>query len=496
MGPREAAFGLLALALAGCNHPISRGSVADFFAKDFELPDYRHDRDTLSRERHEIQPSEAAAMAGDGAGALAGGHGDGTWRLAAAAMDGGAATFVAYEYSHATHEEPLPETYTGLELALPVIAVDPNSGITIGILPISIFSEKDRITNIFPPQVTYNAIDGAGALFRMRRYYTTESTLSIDAGSTMNGAHTYDFQYSQFSIGPAHLLFFQGEVKYLTDLSARFYGLGNSSSSDDETNYTLRRAEATASIGIKLPLSLRAMFSEVLSSTRIGPGHIGALDSSKEKFPFVLGMQGRTDILSHRFTLTLDTRDSPSVPTEGIFLEGYYEVGDTTLASDFAFQRGGVSVTGLYSYLDEPLFTLWGHDFRLRLTTVGRFSVRLVGGRHVPFYEEASVGGRNTLRGFGAGRFIDKNGYVLGVEERWNIVDFRLAGTDLTLQVAGFLELGRVFSGSQTFNFTGLHFDAGGAARLLLPASGLVGSVDVGISKEGIAPFVDLGYPF
>src|SRR5579871_3214176 len=116
------------VALAGCSHVIARGKIADFFAKDFELPDYRSDQDSLSREMHRILPSAAAATAGDGAGWVAGAYPD-LWPSAPSAAGdfGGAGS--GHALSHAAHEDPLPEAYPAIELALPIIAVDPNSGV-------------------------------------------------------------------------------------------------------------------------------------------------------------------------------------------------------------------------------------------------------------------------------------------------------------------------------------------------------------------------------
>jgi hypothetical protein len=523
--------------LASCEHPIPRDKVSDFFAKDFELPDYRADEDHLSRERHRLQVTEsmpgstvpsqkrdstsaalAAAELGDAAGAYVGGFGN-AWRASAVAAlgdPGGASAAAAL--SHATHDDPLPRDYTGLELGVPVILVDPNAGITFGVMPISLFREGDRITNTLNPTIQlYNEIEGQGIHIHMKREYRTDTRLEIDAGSTVNGAHDYDFQYRQGEIGPYHVLFFRGRARYVTDLTNRFYGLGNDSDRSDEANYTLRRAEGLAAIGIDpTPISnfvpIKLEFAELISTTKIGPPHIKGLPSARSEFPDVAGMHDRIDLLSHRFTFTVDTRDRPNAPTNGFLLEGYYEIGDSTLASDFAFAKGGVTVQGVVSYLDDIF------------ATAGRFTVRFVGGRHVPFYEQTSVGGKTdqtsitgkiSLRGFGDGRFIDKNGFSLGIEERWNLVHRlqdnvnwllgkfpfldegkRYVSNNAVLQLAFFAECGRVFSGGQTFNFRSLKTDVGPAVRLVLPETDLVLSIDVGVSGEGVNPFVDLGYTF
>lgn len=499
------------LALAGCSAPIPRNAVSDFFAKDFELPEYRSDEDQVARRLHRFESSSAAASLGGGAGAFAGGYAAVQRPAAIPALGsiGGAATAAIHE--HAAEESPLPDKYDTLHLAVPVITTDPNAGVTVGVMPISIFREGDRITNIFAPQVTWNAIDGEGALFRMRRFYRSDANLSVDAGSTTNGAHNYDVQYRQAAIGPSHLFFFRGRFHYATELNDRFYGLGNDSESDAQSNYSLRRTEGQAGLGIDMPrtflpwIPLKLEFTEILSSTRVGPAHISSLPSSRAEFPSVPGMQDRIDLLAHRFTLTIDARDKPGATTSGYLIEGYYEIGDSTLASDFAFAKGGFTAQGVIGYLDDEL------------ATAGRFAVRFVGGRNVPFYEQTqlggktdqtSIGGHMSLRGYGDGRFIAKNGFTLGIEERWNflprlqdaianLLGKRLFDNNTTLQVAAFAEIGRVFEGGEKPRvFKDLKGDVGPAIRLLVPESDIVLSIDVGISKEGVNPFVDLGYTF
>ena len=128
--------------------------------------------------------------------------------------------------------------------------------------------------------------------------------------------------------------------------------------------------------------------------------------------------------------------------------------------------------------------------------TAGRFTARWVAGKNVPFYEQTAIGGKYSLRGYGDGRFVGKNGLYAGIEERWNFWDVKVMGYELVLQVAGFGEMGRVFGGGDQITFETLNFAAGGAVRVILPASDIVTSVDVGVSREGVQTFVDLGYPF
>jgi hypothetical protein len=470
--------------LAGCTHPIPRNRVSDFFAKDFELPEYRPAEGALARQRQQVKPGPAAAALGGTAGAFAGGYRN-AWRTGAGAALGDAGgAFVGNSVAHAAHDPPPARDYSALELALPIVATDPNAGLTVGLLPVSIFRESERITNIFAPQITWNEIDGGGALFRMRRSYSVDASLSVDAGSTTNGAHVYDFKYEQARLGPHELLFVRARGRYQTDLTARFYGIGNDTDKDAQSSYTFRRSEGNVALGVQTPWYVRLEFAELLSTSSVGRGQVSGLSSAKRDFPDVPGMDDRVDLLSHRITLTLDTRDAVTCTTRGVFVQAFYEVADATLGSDVYFQRLGLTASGTISYFEN------------RLATAARIAARFVSGGNVPFYELSSVGGKMSLRSYGDGRFYDKNGVIAGVEERWNVLGLRLMDVDTVLQVAGFGEMGRVFKGGDAFTWRSFHYAGGAAFRLLVPASEIVASIDVGYGDEGMQTFVDLGYPF
>src|SRR5262249_16593060 len=162
---------------------------------------------------------------------------------------------------------------------------------------------------------------------------STDSKLQLTLGSTIKGQHDYEAIYEQKNFGPLDLLFFRGKVRYFTDLTTRFWGIGNDTKSKAESSFVERRSEGIASLGAEFPLQ------EILSVTSIGPGRLPNVPSSNQVFPDVPGMEDRLTLLAHRLVLTFDTRDSKTAAMRGVLVEGYYEVGDSTLASDVSFQK-------------------------------------------------------------------------------------------------------------------------------------------------------------
>ena len=87
------------------------------------------------------------------------------------------------------------------------------------------------------------------------------------------------------------------------------------------------------------------------------------------------------------------------------------------------------------------------------------------------------------MRGFGAGRFYDRNSLSTSAELRQRAWDFNFASTHVELEVAPFLDVGRVFP-TGTSPLTQLH-KVGGLAFRAIARPFVVGYVDIGFGSEG-----------
>lgn len=144
------------------------------------------------------------------------------------------------------------------------------------------------------------------------------------------------------------------------------------------------------------------------------------------------------------------------------------------------------------------------------MTTIARNSILAVhtalrympDARHAPFWalstlggSESLIGGTEPLRGYGGGRFYDRNAFSATVELRQKIGSLRVASTRLDLEVASFLDVGRVSSRLDFLPFSEVHRVVGvgfrGVARPFV-----VGYVDVGYGSEGAAVFSGIGHAF
>lgn len=485
-GTRLAAAGWLLACLSGCTLYPERGPINDFFIKDYDLPEYRPSQAEFHRQRRWGQPEPATGALGGMAGALAGGRLKAWKASAGGALGGLGGALVGEAYVETEVREPLPPTYEVLVLALPIIATDPNKGPKFGILPPLVFKEGKRITNILAPDlITYNKVEGVGAKFRMRRLFSADSNLAVDAGTSSEGADDYEVIYNQRRVGPNQFLYYQAHFSYSTALAERFYGVGNDTEDEDESAYVFRRTLGEAVIGLELPLDLSVEFKERITSYKVGPGRLEDVRSTRAAFPDVSGIrEGRLTVLTHQIRLTYDTRDSRKAPSRGLYGEFIYEIADSTLGSDVAFQRFALSITVLIP------------KFNNRFTTAIHAAGWILTGSKIPFYELTMIGGKATNRGYPRGRFVDQNGWVLNLEERINLFEYEMMGVRQILQLAGFIDVGRVLEEGEGLEIRQSKVSGGAAVRLIVPDSELIVSIDVGMSSEGSAVFVGLDYPW
>jgi hemolysin activation/secretion protein len=163
--------------------------------------------------------------------------------------------------------------------------------------------------------------------------------------------------------------------------------------------------------------------------------------------------------------------------------------------------RAGILNDSLYSEagIDGRVFWPVAEHTILAVHTALRYMPQA---QNAPFWalstlggSDSLIGGTQPLRGYGAGRFYDRNAFSATLELRQRIGSIAIATTRLELQVAPFVDVGRVFSQSSTLPVSDLHKIAGVGFRGVAPPF-VVGYVDVGYGSEGAAVFSGIGYPF
>ncbi len=374
-------------------------------------------------------------------------------------------------------------------IPVPEVATDPNGGTTVGVLPVFLFTDtRNQIRDIFAPDVNWNTTLGAGGTFRYLSYPSEDTNWYATAGGAQQIARHVDLDYQT---GRTHqdLLSFEGRFFFERDPTDRFYGVGNDSSQGNETNYTTQQLYGMASLGLNITDKLQVQLMERPRWVRIYDGAFTSLPPIFQLFPNQKGVNGGSEVLT-QLMVQYDNRDSVDIPRSGGLYRIYGSVADRALGSSSSYTRFGYELRKYFTV--DPRITFAGHLFMEYEPA----------GNEMPFWAQARLGGdeslltdQETLRGYGAGRFVDNNLVVANVEMRTRVWDANLFGTHGTLEVAPFAEAGRVAHNLNYNPVSELH-PVGGVGFRGIADPFVVGFVDIGYGGEGAAIFSGINYPF
>jgi hypothetical protein len=374
-------------------------------------------------------------------------------------------------------------------LPVPSIGSDPNSGTTVGILPVWLHTDENHdITRIIAPDLTHNPYFGWGVHGRLYEYPSEDEQWSVVAGVKEKVERGLDAQYQ---LGRLH----QGNFTSTTDVDTdrdgtpRFFGIGNGSRLSNQSNYTSQTTILQEQLGWNLTHSWQLLYTLRKRIVDVLPGTLSGIPSIQTLF----GSQrlGTNSELLNRYSVVYDTRDDLTAPRKGMRIVVY----------GGAASRGGVFNESLYSEAGGDARGYW--SIREDTVVASHMSIRyLPSTTRLPFWalssiggDTSDVGGEQPLRGFGAGRFYDRDAFSASAEVRHTFWGFDAESTHVDLEIAPFVDLGQVFGRTSTFPIERLH-KVGGVGFRGIARPSVVGYVDVGYGDEGAAVFTGLNYPF
>lgn len=381
-------------------------------------------------------------------------------------------------------------------IPVPEVATDPVSGTTVGVLPVFLCSNSQhQIEDIFAPDINYNTAVGPGGTLRYLSYPSDDTQWFATAGGSELNSERVELDYAT---GMTHERWwsFEGHFLFQHDPTYRFFGLHNNSAFSSESNYTNEQLYAEGLFDFNLTRHLQVALGVQPRFIRIERGALGGLPFTGNLFPALNGLQGGS-VLRNRLFLLYDTRDSLDVPTSGGLVSLFVGGADRAAFSSFSYAEFGADVR---RYV--PL-TNW-------LILAGNLYARYIPTGNVPFWQMSGLGGDGagensvlglplsdsaTWRGYGAGRFVDNNVFVLNLELRMRVYQQDIFNTHGILEIAPFLDMGRVFQYVDQMPLEHLHPVGGlGFRGIALPF--VVGYVDVGYGQDGVAIFSGINYPF
>ncbi|MCG6988075.1 MAG: BamA/TamA family outer membrane protein [Gemmatimonadetes bacterium] len=364
--------------------------------------------------------------------------------------------------------------HTGLEVAgVPALNYDADEGFGYGVIA-----------------ELYQYGRGGAAPYR----YTLQPTLFLTTGGRRDV--TLFFDAPHVLPGGWRLDAFLGSEK---QIATPFYGTGNDAPYDpslesDQNPYYYRfgRTRRRAEINVQHTLfdrRLRALMG-------VGAAHTDVIDVPKgvgTTYLADLGTGPDGGWSNHvRVGLVWDSRDRETGPRRGTWSDILLQRVDPALGSDWRYTR--------WTLTDRRYFSI-----SRALVFANRFVLQGVSGS-APFYDlqvlqtsfkqQEGLGGAKTLRGVLKNRYTGDGLFLWNAELRWEAVDFSALGKDFHTVLSGFVDSGRVWSGSPRLSqvFRGLHRGIGGGVRLVMGENFVV-AVDAGTGAEtGMPLYIGLGY--
>lgn len=192
--------------------------------------------------------------------------------------------------------------------------------------------------------------------------------------------------------------------------------------------------------------------------------------------------------------LIFDTRDFEPDPTRGYYVEIANEFSNPIIGSQFDFNK--LFIQGrVYTKIPIGPRTVFG----------GRFGVGNIFGSKAPFFEFQdqwspdgsinSLGGKQSLRGHRANRFLARSLAFANFELRVRLAEVKVKKQRFAFGIAPFFDAGTVRNNWQDLNFTNIKTSYGGGLRIAWNQSTII-SFDYGVSKEDTLFYFGIGQAF
>ncbi len=366
---------------------------------------------------------------------------------------------------------------------IPAVSTSKNDGNDAGlIVPILSTDPDGELKYLVAPMIVHNSIVGTRGSLNLFRYDPGGREIRFIGSYTERIERRVTFSYADpaFSQGRYSLNFGASHFKNAT---LRFFGLGETTSESDQTNYTGRESRVNWRFGVHANEVTQIAVGQRFRAVRLQRG-AADLPFTGDQFPAVDGVQGESIILGHRATFYYDTRNNLISPTDGTAVTAYAELN----------QNLRNSAHPIYSRYEFEIKKLFPSESK-RAILIVRANLQATIGTQVPFFEQSSLGGQNNLRGFGVDRFIDKHLVSASIEQRIHLVRAKIAGASADFDIAPFLDTGQVFNDYKDVTFKSYRMTPGIGFRGIVRPN-VVGRIDYGYSREGGAIFAGLDFPY
>ncbi len=338
-------------------------------------------------------------------------------------------------------------------------------------------SEMKKSLSVFPILLYDTDIGfGYGGKARLINSLSAKESFDLILFNSTKGERWYVFAFSipdtEIRQGKRYSLSFDSVVEYNKYLNFYFYGFGEDSRKEDQTEFTFERKEIFLRLG-------RSFSPRFVVEVGYVFRNIYFLDVEQDRpFTDVLEAVGEQFSPFVSFGIRYDTSDSQIHPKKGFRL---------IFQSDVASELLGNPNASFYR------FTL---DFRKYILLLGqrdvlafRALVQNISGQDVPLFEMSVLGGHSemtAMRGYSLNRFVDNGKFLANAEYRFPLWK-RLGGNI-------FLDAGLVWPSWSEIEPGKVKVDAGWGLRYYV--RNFVVRFDMGFSTEGTGIYFNFGHVF
>lgn len=310
----------------------------------------------------------------------------------------------------------------------------------------------------------------AGAsTFHLKAHDTTARTSNVQALGLYTTRQQFVAALNGSIYFPGERFILNQQLSY-SSFPDNFWGLGKSTPYSNKESYKFKQyyvyLHPQTLLGSNLFLGMLYEFQRVMDVQYTAGGLF-----DKEN------IQGRKGyrISGLGLSLTYDTRNNAFAPDKGVMLQFYFDHFAPMLGSDFQYTN---------FVLDLRRFIRVYNRQVLALQVYGFFNAG-----ETPLRSLASLGGANSLRGYYAGRYRDKDLAAIQAEYRFPLF-WRLGAV-------AFGDVGNVGANLSELNFQDIKYTYGGGLRLALNKSEKLNlRLDYGIAKASSGFYLQLGEAF
>ena len=238
------------------------------------------------------------------------------------------------------------------QVYLPAPSSDPNSGLTVGVLPVFLFvDDKEVVKHILAPSLTYNKIFKANATMRYYWYPRPGAQFFTLASYAIETDRRFTLRYEDPKFY-ADWFYFKFDYTIHRDGTNRFFGFGNDSQLGSQSNFTLRDNHLELLTGVNLWHDFRFTVGHRFRFTEIVDGPIDALPKISRFNPLPAGTDDPKTIMTQTLNLAYDSRDLAMAPLRGHYFQLYAEQSGR-IGGDVKYERLGADLRGHYPLLHK-----------------------------------------------------------------------------------------------------------------------------------------------